>query len=224
MEPLYDALEPEQASDVAQLARLMYETREHRRQILEEYHSNDADELIARVRALAAAGEAEHPAYEHYLAVRVLDDTRSAARALMAARLKDEGSQIDPPPSLHLLLNEALETHLETQGRDLLGAPHVLRQDALLLTLRNGVVLTVQYAAPAAYSLRWKTPAAAELGIDTAPGHRGLHTGPQHLHLADGRVVDDPLTRPDLPPWQNLRAVIDALLEDPLLARISRAP
>lgn len=81
-------------------------------------------------------------------------------------------------------------------------------------------VLTVQYAAPAAYSLRWKTPVAAELGIDTAPGHRGLHTGPQHLHLADGRVVDDPLTRPDLPPWQNLRTVIDVLLEDPLLASI----
>ncbi len=216
MDPLYEALEPEQATEVSQLARVMYEAREHRRQILEEYHTDDPAELLARVAALAAAGEAEHPAYEHYLAVCILDDTRNAARTLMAARLKNEEAEFDLPPSPHLVLNEMLEA----QGETLLGGPRVLRQDALLLTLRNGVELTVHYATPAAYSLRWKTPDGAELGIDTAPGHRALHNGPQHLHRADGSVADDPLTRPGLPPWQNLRAVIEALLDDPLLNRL----
>jgi hypothetical protein len=216
MEPIYDTLEPEQATEIEQLARVMYEAREHRRQILEQYHTDEPADVLARVAALAASGESEHPIYEHYLAVCVLDGTRSAARTLMAARLKDEEADLELPASPHLLLNEALEQF----GSTLLGAPRVLRQDALLLTLRNGVEMTIHYPSNAEYSLRWRTADGVELGIDTAPGHRHIDTGPHHLHRADGKVVDDPLTRPGLPPWQNLRAVIDAVLDDPLLSAL----
>ncbi|THF61036.1 hypothetical protein E6O51_11495 [Pseudothauera rhizosphaerae] len=112
-----------------------------------------------------------------------------------------------------MALREALAA--EVGGR--LATPPELRQDALLLRLTNGVELTVSCASPLDYSLRWRTPDGLELGIDTAPGHRGIASGPQHLHRPDGRVVDDPLTRPGLPPWENLQAVIAALLGDPLL-------
>lgn len=102
-----------------------------------------------------------------------------------------------------------------------LAAPPQLTQDALVLQLTNGVTLNVRYAAADAYSLRWQFgegESAAELGIDTAPCHPDLATRPNHLHLADGRVVADPLTRPDAAPAANLAAVLRALLQDPSLA------
>src|SRR5690606_4608175 len=108
MEPLYDALEPEQATEIEQLARVMYEAREQRRMILEQYHTDDPAEVLARIAAMTAAGECEHPAYEHYLAVCILDETRNAARSLMAARLKEDEPEIDVPAAPHLVLHEAL--------------------------------------------------------------------------------------------------------------------
>jgi chromosome condensin MukBEF complex kleisin-like MukF subunit len=86
MEPIFDHLPPEQALETQQLARLIYETREHRRQVLDATGAATEDELLARV----ARGEiAEHPAYEHYLAARILADTHQAARAAMAQALKE---------------------------------------------------------------------------------------------------------------------------------------
>jgi hypothetical protein len=216
MEPLYDAMEPEQAAEIEQLARVMYEAREHRRLILEQYHTDDPAEVLARIATMTAAGESEHPAYEHYLAVCILDETRNAARSLMAARLREDDPEIDVPAAPHLVLHEALAKQV---GKMLAAAPE-LRQDALVLRLANDVELVVHYASPSAYSLRWTTPDGQELGIDTAPGHRGIETGPHHLHLPNGHVTDDPLTRPGQPPWDNLRAVIDALLDDPLFAKL----
>ncbi len=90
-----------------------------------------------------------------------------------------------------------------------------LTQDALTLHLDNGVVLVVRYAAADAYSLRWQATASGpEAGIDTAPSHPELATRPNHFHLADGRVIADPLTRVDARPADNLAAVMRALLDD----------
>lgn len=101
---------------------------------------------------------------------------------------------------------------------DQLSEPPRLTQDALIVPLANGVTLTVRYAARDAYSLRWQPCGeSGELGIDTAPTHPTLATRPNHLHLADGRVVADPLTRPDAAPLANVRAVMAAILDDPLL-------
>ncbi|MBL8375476.1 hypothetical protein [Accumulibacter sp.] len=116
--------------------------------------------------------------------------------------------------SCHVELLEAIERDF---GARLLTPPQ-LTQDALTLMLDNGVVLTVRYAAADAYSLRWQGDAGVELGIDTAPTHPDLATRPNHLHLADGRVVADPLTSPDADPARNVAAVIEALLRDPQLS------
>jgi hypothetical protein len=118
-------------------------------------------------------------------------------------------------------LHAELLAVVERDFAHLLATAPQLTQDALVLTLTNGTELTVRYAAPDAYSLRWQVRADAvvhTLGVDTAPTHPTLATRPNHLHLADGRVVADPLTRPDASPAANLTAVIDALAADPLLS------
>lgn len=123
--------------------------------------------------------------------------------------------------SLHAAnLHPMLADLVEREHAERLAVPPQLTQDALTLVLKNGAVLTVRYAADEAYSLRWRTglgPDAVELGIDTAPLHPQLATFPNHLHGADGRIVADPLTRPQAAPADNLLAVLRALEADPLL-------
>lgn len=114
--------------------------------------------------------------------------------------------------SLHLELGAAVEAAFG----DELAAPVEQKQDAMIVRMDNGVKLEVRYAARDAYSLRW-TWGDAESAIDTAPLHRGLASFPNHLHHADGRVVADPVTRPDASPEDNLRSLIRALLDDPML-------
>ena len=120
---------------------------------------------------------------------------------------------MDTHSSLLAFVEQAFSAHLAT--------PAQLTQDALTLTLNNGVVLAIRYAAHDAYSLRWRTSIEAdapELGIDTAPTHSELSTYPNHLHLADGRVIADPLTKVTATAEDNLAAVLRALLVDPLLS------
>ena len=51
---------------------------------------------------------------------------------------------------------------IEHEHGDLLAAAPQLNQDALDIRLRNGVMLTVRYAAADAYSLRWRTSVATK--------------------------------------------------------------
>lgn len=116
--------------------------------------------------------------------------------------------------SLHLELGAAVEAAFAHA----LASPPEQKLDALLVRLKNGVTLTVRYAAPDAYSLRWaRGEADAECGIDTAPLHRGLATFPNHFHHADGRIAADPVTQTGAPPQDNLHKLIRALLDDPML-------
>lgn len=115
-------------------------------------------------------------------------------------------------------LHPQLATTLAAERAASLASSPRLTQDALTLTLANGTELTIRYAAEDAYSLRWRCADGAELGIDTAPLHAGLASAPNHLHLADGAVVADPLTRVDDTPENNLLRLVDALMLDPLLS------
>lgn len=91
-----------------------------------------------------------------------------------------------------------------------------LTQDAWILNLRNGVVLTAHIAAPDAYSLTWAYEGQL-FRIDTAPLHPELATTPNHLHRPDGRVTADPLTQCGAPLWHNLSKVLEVIAVDPLL-------
>ena len=111
-------------------------------------------------------------------------------------------------------LAEETVTHF---GEHLTGAPQ-LTHDALVLELDSGVTLQARFASAAEYSIHWRLD-AAELRIDTAPLHSGLASFPNHLHAADGSIQADPLTRPGQDPWENLQAVLRAILKDPRLDR-----
>lgn len=85
MANFFGNLEFEAAQDIEQLSRLKYELRCNRSEILKTYGVSDEVALLERVYA----GElAEHPSYEHYLAARILAETRETVRMLIAERLK----------------------------------------------------------------------------------------------------------------------------------------
>lgn len=86
MDPIFDALPPDDALDLQRVTRLIYEARENRRAVLAAMGATDETELLARI----AAGSIDaHPAYEHYLAARILADTHASARELVATRLQE---------------------------------------------------------------------------------------------------------------------------------------
>lgn len=112
-------------------------------------------------------------------------------------------------------INVELAQFVESRfAESLAGAPE-LHQDALAITLDNGARLEVRFATAAEYAISWRW-GEAELRIDTAPLHEGLETFPNHLHDAQGELRGDPFTRPGDAPRENLRRVIEALLDDPL--------
>ena len=114
--------------------------------------------------------------------------------------------------SLHLELAQRVEEHFGGQ----LEAPVDVKLDALIVRLDNGTILEARIAAPDAYTIAWAW-GEAELRIDTAPLHSDLATFPNHLHAADGKLRADPLTHCGDAPIDNLRRVIHAILQDPLL-------
>lgn len=90
MANFFEALEPELAMQIERLSQLLYELRENRNAVLALHGAADEAALLDRIRA----GEvAEHPGYEHYLAARILGETREAARALIAEQLRPRGGK-----------------------------------------------------------------------------------------------------------------------------------
>lgn len=114
-------------------------------------------------------------------------------------------------------LPEIAERLIEHYGQHLNDAP-ALAHDALTARFDNGIILELRFASAEEYSLRWHHDDQT-LAIDTAPLHPGLATFPNHLHSADGNAHPDPLTRPGAAPWDNVRAVLGRILDDPRLER-----
>lgn len=109
--------------------------------------------------------------------------------------------------NLHARLAEQV---IEEIGARLQGMPSV-SHDALTLELDNGIVLQARFAGPGEYSIQWRH-GNTEQRIDTAPLHPDLASFPNHRHPSDGPVCADHLTRVDRSPWDNLLAVLKALL------------
>lgn len=113
---------------------------------------------------------------------------------------------------LNFVIKEAVERHFASR----LAQPPEIYQDALRLSLDNGIAMELRFASAEEYAIAWRW-GDAELRIDTAPLHRDLHSFPNHLHDAEGKVRSDALTSPGKDPWDNVCAVLDAVLADPLL-------
>lgn len=86
----FERMDPDEAAELEQLSRLMYELRENRDAILKTYRV--ADE-IALLELIYSGRVAEHPAYEHYLGARILHDTRETVRAMLSECMKEAGSK-----------------------------------------------------------------------------------------------------------------------------------
>jgi hypothetical protein len=119
---------------------------------------------------------------------------------------------------LHTVLKDALDREFAATMLE----PAELCRDALLVRLCNDVMIELRMPDATEYSIGWRW-GDAELRIDTAPLHCELATFPNHLHDSEGRLRADPLTDPSREPWVNVRVVVAALLEDPLLARLRTA-
>ncbi len=86
MADFFEGLDYKVAEEVEGLSRVAYQLRENRRAILDGYRVADEAALLECIRTGSAT---EHPGYEHYLAARILDDTRKAVRSALADRLEE---------------------------------------------------------------------------------------------------------------------------------------
>lgn len=217
METFFKNVAYEDAENIEQASRLIFELRENRAALLQPYQVADDAALLARIKAGQLP---EHPSYEHYLSARILTHTRESLRAELAAHLdevsgkpaRSEASAAGPASVHHIELQEQLVNHY---GARLDGTPQLL-QDALALCFDNGLVVELRFASVDEYAIHWLW-GDAELSIDTAPLHPDAGSFPSHFHDLDGRIRADPVTRPGQAPLANIQALIDALLVDPLL-------
>jgi len=113
--------------------------------------------------------------------------------------------------TLHATLADEIVSRF---GEQLDGAPQI-GQDALTLHFQNGLMLQARFASPEEYSIQWRV-GDTEHRIDTAPLHPELSTFPHHVHDSQGKTHPDPLTIPGRSPWDNLQAVLDVILKNPL--------
>ena len=91
MHTFYQNLTLDDAVEIEQISRLMYEIRSARDGLLAQLGvSGDADQALARI----AGGELpEHPSYEQYLSARILAGLHADVRADLAARLQESKPQ-----------------------------------------------------------------------------------------------------------------------------------
>jgi hypothetical protein len=81
----FENLDPDTAMELELLSQLIYELRENRNSVLKFHGAQDEAALLQQIETGVVD---EHPAYEHYLAARILTDTRETARSVLAERLK----------------------------------------------------------------------------------------------------------------------------------------
>lgn len=90
MDPFYSDISPNDAIEIEQLARLMYDLRSARDKLLAELGATDAADVLKRI----TSGELpEHPTYEHYLSLGILADLHGQVRSDLAARVKESRTQ-----------------------------------------------------------------------------------------------------------------------------------
>ena len=85
MDNFFENLEYTEATELQLLSKLIHELRENRHAVLRPYGAEDEAALLQQIQAGTVD---EHPAYEHYLAARVLADTRETVRTMVGERLK----------------------------------------------------------------------------------------------------------------------------------------
>lgn len=78
MSGFFDNLPAEDAEQIDRMAKLTYELRENRALLLKKYGVTEEAELLQLIEHGVAE---EHPAYDDYLSMRMLEQTRQLVRA-----------------------------------------------------------------------------------------------------------------------------------------------
>ncbi len=89
MNPFYENMSPDDIVNIEQYTRLIHDLRSSRDGILKQYEAADAAGLFDKIRSGAVA---EHPAYDHYLSLKILDEMRETVRN----ELKDYLPKVKP--------------------------------------------------------------------------------------------------------------------------------
>lgn len=84
MADFFNDVDPADAARMEELARLIHEFRVSLDSLKQRYGVVTAMELLEQIKAGRVA---EHPAYEHYLSLTILDEMREAVREEMKAFL-----------------------------------------------------------------------------------------------------------------------------------------
>ncbi|GLT23237.1 MULTISPECIES: hypothetical protein [Zoogloea] len=83
MDSFYDRLDFDDAIEIEQLSRLMYEVRVARDNLLAQLGAGTPEQALAAIRS---GNLPEHPGYEQYLTTRLLTDLHANVRARLAER------------------------------------------------------------------------------------------------------------------------------------------
>ncbi len=86
MESFYKNLAVEDAAEIERIARLMYDVRTARDEVL--CRLGAADEAQA-LQCIVSGELSEHPNYEYYLSARILTDLHGQVRAELATRTQE---------------------------------------------------------------------------------------------------------------------------------------
>lgn len=190
-------------------AKAMYTLRESRKALLRQYGVADEEALLGKITRDEPAGAAT---YEHYLAARIIEQTRQQLREDLLARMKGEAAENVPEISFHL----AFKAILESEYADRLSEQVRMAQDALLFGFDDGLAVELRYAGADAFSLRWMWR-DREFRLYTSPVHEGA-PGTPFLQVEDGEA--EPFTLGDAAtgPRAWFTALLDLLLRNPSLA------
>jgi hypothetical protein len=190
-------------------AKTIYTLRESAKELPKQHSVESVAALLEKIRC----GELpEHPAYENYLSARIIDQMKLQVRVQASEQLYGTTISDAKSISVHLLLKNQIEERYAQRVAE----PMRLPQDALLLSLGNGLMIEARYFSTDEYSVGWCW-GEAEVRIDTAPLHVDLATFPHHLHGDDSPVAVDPASCPDDDFWVNFPRLIDMFLVNPLL-------
>lgn len=77
MTDFFNDMDGEDAGQLEQLSRVIFDLRASRNTLLQQYAVDDAAALLEKIRTGAVA---EHPAYDHYLSIAILEDMRETVR------------------------------------------------------------------------------------------------------------------------------------------------
>jgi hypothetical protein len=201
MDPFYSNIPREDAIEIEQLARLMYELRSARDEVLTRLGAAEAEQALACIRN---GDLPEHPPTS--------TTCRPASSPTSPPGARRSGRPHRGEPG-------TMSMHLDLATRRTLrrtpGAPRGDQARRPHRPLPEWRQPGSPHRRPHAYAIAWAW-GEAELRIDTAPC-TSSPPSPTTSTPPTAACTHDPLTLPGAAPWDNLQRVITAILADPLL-------